>query len=188
MSNNILTTEERELYDDLMYEAGYDENGKPRPSFEIGPRIVEMLRDAAYQAHQQWAGFVLDDLAEAGALTRWKQWQKQREFIEVRTDEGEEQPVVVTKPAAMSVRRRDVESGKSYFQMTMWDDMTRDHLLQVIQREGTSIQTSRETIATARRLLALLDRAPEATTVGEAAQVLGTDVGSYLGKPEERAA
>lgn len=186
--SGILTPEERHEYDDLMYEAGYDEAGKARPSHEIGPSVVAMLRDAAYQANRTWAGYILDHLTESAALNRWKQWAKQREIISVRTNDGEEdEAITVSKPAAMSVRKRDLDSGRSYNQMTIWDDMSRDELLQVIASAGSRIRTDTETILTARRLVALIDRVPEAETPGQAARSLGTDVAAYLVEPEKRA-
>lgn len=177
-----MTPDERGEFDDLMYDAGYDAAGKPRPSHEIGERVVTMLRDAAYQAHRPWAGYVLDDLVRAAALGRWKQWAKQRDVVSVRTDDGTALPVTVSKPALMSIRRQDAE-GASYFQPTMWDDMTRDELLQVIARAQNSIQTSRDTVVTARRVLALLDQVEGAKTPADAARVLGTDVASFLSEP-----
>lgn len=179
---SILTPKERAEYDDLMFDAGYDSAGKPRPSHEVGARVAKALRAAADQAHRTWAELVLEDLVETAALHRWKQWQKQREVVEVRTDAGAPKAVVVTKPAAMSVRRIDADSGQAYYQLSIWDDMTRDELLQVIHRSSQTIKTSRDTSLTAQRLLALLNKVPEAKTVADAARALGTDVASYLGE------
>lgn len=177
----VLTPDERGEFDDLMYDAGYDSAGKPRPSHEIGERVVMMLRDAAYQAHRAWAGHVLDELVRSAALAQWKQWAKQRTVVEVRTDDGTTKPVTVSKPALMSVRRQD-EEGRAYFQPTMWDDMTRDELVQVINRTQANIRTGQDTIATARRLLSLLDQVDNARTVADAARALGTDVATFLGE------
>lgn len=175
MSDKILTPEERVEYDELLFEAGHDADGKPRPSHEIGARVVAMLREAAFQAQRPWAGYVLEDMAAAGALARWKKWNATREVVTVA---GE--TFTTTKPAAMSVRRRDGESGKTYYQTTLWADMTRAQLAEIVDRTSKSIKTEQLTIATARRLLEVLDRAPTAQTVGEAMAELGTTTETYL--------
>lgn len=187
MTREHFNAEERAELDDLMFDAGCDEHGKPRPSHEIGPRVVHALRQAADQAHRRWAGLILDDIAEAGALARWKSWHRRREVVEL--GEGDEkQTVLTTKAAAMSVRRFNAKTGESFFQATFWEDMTRDELQQVIDRASKQSESELRTAALARTLLALLDKVPEAKTAAEAAAAIGTTVGDWIGDPGERAA
>lgn len=169
----MLTAEERAELDELMLEAGYD-NGKPRPSHEIGPRVVAMLRGAD-QASRSWAAHLLEDFLEDGALKRWKKWNAAREVVTVAG-----QSYITTKAAAMSVRKQDPESGRTYYQATFWDDMTREELEQVIARAAKQIESESRTVALAKRLLSLLERVPEAETVADAARALGLTTERYL--------
>lgn len=178
MTQYVLSPEERAEFDDLMYEAGFDEHGKPLPSGEIQVRVVQALRTAADQAHRSWARYVLDEMTAAGAMARWRAWSKRREVVTVA---GES--YVTTKAAAMGVRKQSPD-GRTYYQMTFWADMTREELRQVIDRSAKEVESERQTIALARRLLALLDRAPEAKTVAEAAEKAGVELEQYLGNAE----
>jgi len=178
-----LTPEEREEFDELMYDAGLDSLGKPLPSEVIGERVVSALREA----QRSWAGYLLDDILRAGALEHWKHWHKRREVIEI-SEGNQSKPVTVTKAAAMGVRRRHAETGRIYHQQTMWDDMDREALEQLVADATTRIGTEHRTIATARRLLALMDDAPGAHTAREAAEARGTTVAEYLATPEGRVA
>lgn len=173
MSDKILTSEEREEFDTLLYDAGYDPDGKPFPSHLIGPRAVASLL-AAVQAQREWAQWVLDDMTTSGALKRWRKWNKQRDVITVKG-----KSYTVTKPAAIGVRRRD-PAGKAYFQPVLWEDLTRDELEQIIARSAKQIDSERSTIATAKRLLKLMTRVPEANKVSEAAAAVGTTTEAFL--------
>lgn len=179
MSEHILTPEERDEYDAILYDAGYV-NDKPRPSHEIGRNIVALLVDAE-QAGREWARWVLADFREAGALAKFGKWRKQRDVVTVAG-----KSYTVDKPAAMGVRKR-AEDGTTYYQATLWADMTRDELEQIIARSARQIESEGQTIATAKRLLLLLNRVPEAATVGEAAAVLELDTEAYLGALDEAA-
>jgi hypothetical protein len=183
-----LTPEERDEFDELMYDAGLDSLGKPLPSEVIGERVVASLREAAYQAHRPWAGYLLDDILRAGALEHWKHWHKRREVIQIGEGDASK-PVTTTKAAAMGVRRRHADTGRIYHQQTIWDDMDREALEQLVADANKRIGTEQRTIATARRLLTLMDEAPDAATAREAAEAQGTTVAEYLAAtPEDRAA
>lgn len=181
-----LTPKEREEYDTLLFEAGCYDNGQPRPSGEIGPRMVEHLRDAV-QAQRPWAAMVLDDITEQGALARWKSWHKRRVVVELGEGDGEK-TVVTTKAAAMSVRRQS-EAGV-YNQLTLWRDMTREELQQVIDGANRRIASDTKNVQLARKVLALLNRVPRATTAQEAAKALDITLEDYLAEPlpEDKAA
>jgi hypothetical protein len=174
---NRMTAEERAEYDQLMLEAGTDADGKPLPSHAIGPRVLKALSDAAHQAHRTWAMEVLNDIYVSGCLKRWKDWNRGRAVITVA---GE--TYVTTKAAAMSVMKQ--AEGRQYFQLTFWEDMSRDELTQIIASSAGRIDSERTTIATARRLLKLLDRAPSARTVAQAADQLSIELDEYLGQSE----
>lgn len=179
MSEGILTPEEREEYDQMLYEAGYADD-KPRPSSQIGPALVALL-DEACQAGREWARWVLDDFTESGALAKFRKWSKQRDVVTVAG-----KSYTVTKPAAMGVRKR-AEDGSTYYQATFWEDMTREELEQVIARAAKVMESEARTIALAKRLLALLARVPEASTVSEAAEALGLTTETYLAAIEPAA-
>jgi len=177
-----MSTEDRAEYDELMYAAGLDGVGKPLPSHEIGERVRDALNTAADQSHRQWARLLLDDIERAGALARWKHWYRRREVIEV--GEGDAKlTVVTTKAAAMAVRKSEAD-GRSYYQTTFWEDMTRDELAQIITGSSKRVVAEQRSIMVARRLLTLLDRVPAAKTAGEAASALAIDLASYLAEPE----
>lgn len=187
MARDLMTPEERAEFDALMYAAGYDANGKPYPSYEIGPRVIRMLSDAADQAQRGWAGRVRDDIVVAGALARWRTWNRVRDVIEVAGA-----TYVTTKAATVGVRRSDKATGRTYYQASFWEDLTREELDQIVARSTKEITAEGRTIALARRLLALLDRVPEASTVAEAASALGLTTETYLAvvdtHPREEAA
>lgn len=175
MAREHLTPDERAEYDALMYEAGYDEAGKPRPSYEIGPRVAQALGKSADQAHRGWALHVRDEITVSGSLARWRKWNKARALIEVAGV-----TYVTTKAATVGVRRADAKTGATYYQAAFWEDLTRAELAQVIERAAKQTDAETKTIALARRLLALLDRVPEAVTVSDAARELGLTTASYL--------
>lgn len=176
-----MSQQDRVELDDLMYEAGLDDAGKPLPSHEIGERVREALHKAADQAHRSWARGLLDDLERDACLKRWKEWHRRREVIEVG-EGADAQTIVTTKAAAMSVRRFGDEG--TYYQATFWRDMTRDELAQIVVGSSKRIASERRSIMVARRLLNLLERVPEANTAGEAARALEVDLTSYLAEPE----
>lgn len=173
-----MSAEDRVEFDDLMLAAGADEEGKPLPSREIGPRVLEALTAAAGNAGREWAQQILDDIFTAGCLKRWKDWNRGRAVITVA---GES--YVTTKAAAMSVLKRG-DDGAKYFQLTFWEDMTRAQLAQILGTAAKRADAEKTTMATARRLMALFDGAPAALTVREAAAALEVDIDDYLGNAE----
>jgi hypothetical protein len=173
-----MSAEDRAEFDELMLEAGADEHGQALPSREIGPRVLDALTNAADNAHREWAAAVLDEVFVAGCLKRWKDWNRGRAVITVA---GES--YVTTKAAAMSVQKRDA-SGSAYFQMTLWEDMTPAQLRGLIESSSKRREAEATTIATARRLLELCDRVPEARNAREAAAALEVDLDEYLGGAE----
>lgn len=183
MTRNIMSAEERAEYDLLMYDAGYDEDGKPRPSHEIADRVLQMLREAADQTHKPWAELVLADILTVGARTQWRAWNREREVVTIAG-----KSYVADKPAVMGIRKKDEETRRTYYQQTFWADMTREELAQIIDGSSKRIASERVTIAVARRLMRLLDQVPAAITASEAAEALGLQIDEYLATDEGEAA
>lgn len=169
----MLSPEERAEYDGLFHEAGYDEHGEQRPAHEIKEHVHRLLKEAV-GAGRTWAAYVIDDDARHGHLKRFKAWDRTRQVVSTRYGER-----VVKRSAVMSLRRRDSESGRLYWQGTFYPDMTREDLLDVINGCQVRIGSERITIATARRLLALLNETGTAT-VDEALKMRGVDLEEYL--------
>lgn len=174
MDRKHLSPEEREEYDALLYEAGYDESGDRRPSSEIGDRMHKLLGDAV-QAGRIWAGYVVDDDACAGHLTRFKRWDKGRTLMEVN-----HQSVIVKRAAVMGVRRRDAETGVIYHQQVIYPEMTWDELVGVMESAQVRIASDRITVGTCTKLLVLKMRCPESVGPADACAQLGIDMQSYL--------
>ncbi|MBB2914905.1 hypothetical protein FHS43_006217 [Streptosporangium becharense] len=169
----MLSPEERAEYDALLHEAGYDDNGEQRPAHEIKERMHRLLQDAV-QAHRTWAGYVLDADVREGHHRRFKGWDRARQVVSTRHGGR-----VVKRSAVMSLRRRDPDNGRTYWQGTFYPDMTREDLLDVINGSEVRIGSERITIATARRLVALLDETG-AATVAEALEARGVELETYL--------
>lgn len=175
MTRNIMSPEERAEYDLLMYDAGYDADGKPRPSHEIAERVIRMLREAVDQTHKPWAELILADILTVGARTQWRAWNREREVVTISG-----KTYTADKPAVMGIRKKDEETRRTYYQQTFWADMTREELAQIIDGSSKRIASERVTIAAARRLLRLLDQVPEARTPQEAADALDVELSNLL--------
>lgn len=169
----MLSPEEREEYDALLVEAGLDDNGLPRESAEIGPRMHDLLMDAA-QAGRAWAGWVIRDDAEDGHLRRFKGWLKQEKRHKVLYD-----GVIVSRAAVRGITRKK-DDGSTMHQLFEWRDMSWMDIEAQIAEASLRIRSERITISTARKLLALRDRAPGAATPAEAAKLLGLELDDYL--------
>lgn len=169
----MLSPEERAEYDALFHEAGYDEYGEQRPAHEIKERVHGLLQDAV-RAGRTWAGYVIDDDVREGHLKRFKGWDRTRQVVSTRYGER-----VVKRSAVMSLRRRNSETGRTYWQGTLYPDMTREDLLDVINGCEVRIGSERITIATARKLLVLLDETG-GSTVRDALDARGLELQEYL--------
>jgi uncharacterized Ntn-hydrolase superfamily protein len=170
---NLLGTEERAEYDDLMWNARFYDDGKSRPSHEIADRMHDLLEDAI-QAGRQWAQWVMDDDARAGHLARSKKWDRSRRFIHTR--EGD---AIVKRSAVMAIQRRNPDTQETFWSDTEWVDMTVDDLTQVVTESRRRQESARETVAIARRLMRLINEAG-AKTVGGALEQRGMSIDEYL--------
>jgi hypothetical protein len=169
----MLSAEERAEYDDLMYTARFYDDGKSRPSHEIAERMHALLLDAV-QAGKPWAQWVLDDDIRAGHLSRSKKWDRVRRYVLTRHG-----AVIVKRSAVMAIMRRHPITQEPGWFDTEWTDMDTDDLLQVIAGARHRLESAKEAVATARRLLRLIDESG-AETVGEALEQLGMSIDEYL--------
>lgn len=173
MKREILSESERAEYDALMWDAGYDPAGKRRPSSEVGPRVHDLLLDAA-KAGRPWATWVLEDDAAAAHLSRFKRWANSR--ITVTTPVGDR---MVKRSAAMSVKRSDPVTGADFWQPTFWADMTHADLLAVQSGARGRIESERITLSIVKALDAILTETG-CTTVAEALAHKGTTIEAWL--------
>lgn len=178
MDRKMLSAEERAEYDALLYEAGYDETDRRRPSGEIGERMHQLLTDAL-QAGRVWAGYVIDDDARRGHLARFKRWDKANHVMNV--NDG---TVIVPRAAVMGIRRRDVETGAIVHQQALFSEMTWDDLIGVLESAQGRIASDRITVGVCKKLLALKLRSPESVGPAEACELLGIDMQGYLVEDE----
>lgn len=173
MKREDLSPEEREEYDDILAESGIDEYEQRRESQEIGPRMHSLLEDA-YRAGRPWAGYVIEDDAEAGHLVRFKQWDKARRRIRVVAGD-----VIVPRAAVVGVRRRR-EDGSTYYQQSFWQELSWAEVEQKLTESTAQMNSAKINAATARRLLALRELAPTSTGPTTACLLLGLDFEAYL--------
>lgn len=175
MTREYLSPEEREEYDALLVEAGFEPDGARRPSKEIGSRMQRLLEDAL-RAGRSWAGWVLADDAEAGHLSRWKRWDKSRNKVRMITPGGD----IVPRSAVVGVRRRREDGITPYYQQALWRELTWAEVEQKLDEAKAQRKSVDITAATAHRLLALRDRVPESTGPEAACVLLGVDMEAYL--------
>lgn len=180
MRRQQMSPTEREEYDALMTEAGFDGLGKPYPAAEVAGRMHDALLDAV-QAGRRWAEWVIEDDTHSGHLSRWKRWSRQR--LTVSTPVGDR---MVERSAVMSMQRRDPESGQPYWQDTFYPDMTRDDLVALAATCQGRMESERITLSTARALIALLDET-DAGTVADALASKGATLDGWLAEYAGRA-
>lgn len=174
MDWKMLSPEEREEYDALLYEAGYDEVGNRLPSRLIGDRMHTLLADAV-QAGRVWASYVIDDDARTGHLSRFKKWDKAKHPINVKHG-----TVIVPRAAVMGVKRRDPATGAVVHQLALFAEMSWDELVGVLESTQSRIASARITVGMCTKLLALKLRSPESAGPGDACDRLGVDMEDYL--------
>jgi hypothetical protein len=161
--------DERGEYDSMLAEA-WAGTTKAR---HAGRRLVELLRDAE-QAQVRWAGAEVEQLTIDGAATKCRTW-RQAQNPRVPTAEGRD---VKTTGGA---RERDESTGQPAGHVQLaFADMDRPQLGEHIVMLSRQVETERATIAAIGRLIAVLDRVPEAATPREACARLGTTVEAVM--------
>jgi len=170
----MLSPEERQSYDEIVYDAIHDESGNVRPTAEFGSRFLAGLEDAEKFGHQ-WPRWLISDVAEAGLQRRAKEWLKQKDVISIADGES----AFVTKAARMGVLRRNGEAVG--YQQVFWSDMTVGDLLGVIGSATKRREADGINIITAQRLLDLCG-AHGVSTVSEALDLEGASIDEFLGR------
>ncbi|MPZ66199.1 MAG: hypothetical protein GEU83_12020 [Pseudonocardiaceae bacterium] len=169
----MLSSEEREEYDELFYYGTHYRDGKRRKPAEIGPKLLDLLRDAE-QARKPWASWTLEDALTDGLRAKGNQWCNTKEIVLAHLG-GK----IVRKAAAYGTRARNPKSGKSEWQRPLWEHMSRDDLIQVIEASTVRSAAEDELRAVARRLLALVDETGSGT-VPEALEAKGVTLAEFL--------
>lgn len=170
---NMLSIEERAEYDALVFEAGFDQVGRRRPSHEIGDHFHELLLNAI-QAKRPWAQWVMDEDARAGHIRRFKAWDRTRHPVHTRDGDR-----VVRSSGVQAVRRRDAETEAMFWQDVELEDMTPADLDSVIAGMDSKIAPLVFNREIARSLRALVEQTG-AATVREALNLRGTSMDDYL--------
>jgi hypothetical protein len=168
MSLKILSTEERLQFETLM-----DEACSEQQSTRL--RVAAFLHKLAdaIQAHQAWAGVVLDECSGRGAASLIKAHLKGRNRVLVAFN-----GVLVAKPTVVGVRRAG-PTGE-YVQQELIHVLTWDELRQKKKEYLTAVGSYTSNVAMVDLLLALFDLAPETATPEQAAAALGTTVEAWL--------
>lgn len=170
----MLSAEERAEYDALVFEAGFYEDGRRRPSHEIAERFHELLLDAV-QAKRPWAHWVLEEDARAGHLRRFKAWDRIRHPVQTKRD-----GVVIRLSGIQALRRRDPDTEAMFWQDTDYHEMDAKDLDSVIDGMRGKIEPLTSNLNTAISLRHLLDDQPEGTKVGPVLLGRGLTIDQYL--------
>lgn len=134
--------------------------------------FIEAVRDAE-QAHREWATDLLDSALRAGMWKRLKERHRAQEPLIVKFAHGSH-----NVPSVGGVRRTTTDGAR--FEQLAFFDMSREEL-QAKQREYINTAfAARRNKHVVTQLLALLDKAQNASTPRQAAAELGTDIASYL--------
>lgn len=179
MTRYMLSPEEREEYDALLAEAGFDDNKQVRETAEIGGRMRRLLEDAE-QAGKSWARWIIEDDQESGHADRFKKWRKARERVRVYDPRS---GTLTSRPAAQSVKHRRSDGHEAH-QLTLWREMDWTQLQEMLESSYQRIRSDRINAATAQKLLSLRERAPGTSGPLEACELLGLDFDSYLADAE----
>ncbi len=141
---------------------------------ERGERFLELVREAADQAHRIWARDLLTQFEEHGAQAELKRWRKATRKVVAVAHDGR----ILSRPRVVGVQVQG-ESGASSVQM-LWDYMTFEQIEQKIAEFLRQVSAYRDNIFVATLLLELRDLVPTAATPDEAAERLGTTVDAWL--------
>lgn len=178
MKRDMLSPEEREEYDVLLAEAGYDDTGERRPSNEIGERMHLLLEDAD-QAGRGWATAVIRGDAVDGHLMRFKRWDKARNRQKIFVG-----GVIVPRAAVVGVRKQRSD-GSEYWQQGLWRELTWEEVEQKVTEARSQVRSGQITVATAQKLLKLRERAPNTIGPFAACVLLGLDFDEYLAQEDD---
>lgn len=176
---NMLSTDERRKYDELIYAASFDETGRRYPSHEIGERMHGLLLDAV-QAQERWASWVMAEDARCGHIRRFKAWDRIRH--PVRTMDGGR---IIRLSGVQALRRRNSPDEAMFWQDTEYGDMTAEDLDAIIDYTQGRIAPLSYNLNTAKALRVLVDGQPKGVKVRAVLAARGKTIDEYL---QERAA
>lgn len=169
-----LTPEDRELYDDTMFDAVMSADGTTRPTQEIGRRLYDAMINLAGKGYE-WAEEFIAACAITEAAVRAKKWAKEQRVIE--TPDGDK---LVSKSGYVAAKRRDRSGSKNVDQLILWETATLDDIEQVIRRDAQMINGLKIEMSTARFLRDLMIRTGT-TVVSDGLAAEGwSDLDSYL--------
>lgn len=169
MNTAAWSPEERAAYDRICAEAwDVDESTAERTE-----AFLSLINDAR-QAHQFFAGDVLDEALRRGAASLLKSWHKARRRVPV-SFEGE----VLSKPRVIGTTVVS-DDGSVIHAQTLFDLWTWEQLEAKAREYAQNIKAFRANLHIVVRLLELRERAPEATNPAQACERLGTTVEQWL--------
>jgi hypothetical protein len=169
-----LTPEDRELYDDTMFDAVMDADGTARPTQEIGRRLYDAMINLSGRGYE-WAEEFISSCAISEAAKRAKTWAKDQRVIE--TPDGDK---LVSRSGYVAAKRRDRTGAKNVDQLVLWETATLPDIEQVIRRDAQMINGLKIEMSTARFLRDLMIRT-RTTVVSDGLAAEGwSDLNSYL--------
>ena len=170
---SMLSPEERELYDNTMYDAVMRPDGTAYPTREIGDRLYSQILNLAASGHD-WAEDFIATCATQSMGRRGKEWAKSQSLIE--TPDGDR---IVSKSALVATKRRSASGKKDVDQLVLWEQASRDDLIQVIARDQRMAHGLGIEIATAKKLLDLINR-HRCESVSDALSAAGITLQDFL--------
>ena len=172
---NRLTPEERQVYEDMLYDAIVLPDGSCRPTIEAGQRMFDALEHAA--STYEWAHELIATAARKSLGSTARDWAKSQDLID--TPFGQR---TVTKSARLAVKRRN-KDGARVDQLMLWEAATTADLTALINRNAQMRDGLEVDISIAVKLLRLC-RNHGVENVHDALNAEGTDLQSYLGRWE----
>lgn len=172
---NRLTPEDRQLYEDMLYDAIVLPDGSCRPTVEAGQRLFDALHHAS--ATHEWAHELIALAARQSLGSRARVWAKSQDLID--TPFGQR---TVTKSARLAVKRRN-KDGVRVDQLELWEAATTADLTALINRNAQMRDGLEVDISIAVTLLQLCQK-HGVDNVHDALNAEGTDLQSYLGRAE----
>jgi len=169
-----LTPEERELYNDTMFDAVMRSDGTSYPTQEVGQRLYDAMINLAAHGHA-WADDFIAGCAISAAGKRAKEWAKQQALIE--TPDGDK---LVSKSGYVAAKRRDRSGAKNVDQMILWESATLGDIEHVIRRDAQMINGLKIEMSTARFLRDLMIRTGTTVVSDGLASEGWSDLNSYL--------
>lgn len=168
---NHLPPEERQVYEDALFDAIVLPAGDCRPTHEAGQRLFDALEHLA--STYEWAHDLIAESARQMLGARARKWAKAQELID--TPFGER---IVTKSARLAAKRRN-KDGIKQDQLVLWENATTADLTDLINRNSQMRDGLQVDISIAIRLLRLC-REYGVESVHEALNAAGMSLQEFL--------